>query len=354
MAPKLENDNENKLQKIPFNISIPQNLKTTPKTKFFIYIPNYKNIQLSQGKNFENGFWSITKNDLKNILFILPTTLQFFQCLLIYKNNSEEEIVSNIYYKNKQFTTGPFITAEFTLINSKKINLRIKSIFPSKNIHFEIEGIPNNAILSKGEKIDNNLWEIECEESKNLIITLPEDLIDEKIYLTITGIPYKLPYFNTTFNLIINLSETKIPHKKNYKELKIPSLKILKDSKIKFDKYILTVKNLPETCCINNAIKLENKWIIKNKTNDEFIIQNFSPLLEEFEITLEYIILNKEFLTTDNNYIKKIKCNFKDKEIQNKNYTKCITCNNYSKCNLFKNFMNYIGDTTILKHIISK
>lgn len=347
--------NNKLLQKeIPINIKIPSNLKTSPKTKFFIYIPNHKNIQLNQGKNFENGFWSIKKQDLKITNFILPQNLQFFQFLLIYKNNTEDEIISNIYYKNNKFTEGPFIKSEYTIINQEQINLRLQTIFPQQNIKFEIEGIPTTAILSNGEKIDDTIWEIDSEKSKNLILNIPKNLQKEQIHLTITAINQSSPYFKTTFNLIINRTETPIPHKTKFKEIQIPTLKILKDSKLKFDKYILAIKNLPANCCINNSIKLENKWIIEEKQNKEITIQNFNPTLNEFEITLEYIIINKELPSLDNIYTKKYKCNFKDKEFQTKNFTKCITCNNYKKCKLFENFMNYIGNSTILKHIINK
>lgn len=347
-------NNQIKQKEIPINIKIPPKLKTNSKTKFFIYIPNHKNIQLTQGKNFENGFWSINKKELTTTHFILSQNLQFFQFLLIYKNTTEEEIISNIYYKDNKFTEGPFIKSEYTIINPEKINLRIESITPTQNIKFEIEGIPPTATLSKGEKIDDTIWEIRNEDSKNLILTLPQNLNYEKIHLTITATNQSTPYYKTTFNLIINIKENQIPHKNKFKEIQIPTLKILKDSKLKFNKYILAIKNLPENCCIHNAIKLENKWITEEKYNQEITIQNFNTTLNEFEITLEYIIINKELPNLDNTYTKKYKCNFKDKEFQNKNFTKCITCHNHKKCNLFENFMNYIGNSTILKHIINK
>ena len=45
---------------------------------------------------------------------------------------------------------------------------------------------------------------------------------------------------------------------------------------------------------------------------------------------------------------------YKEHEQKTKNYTKCITCKNLIKCQMFKEFMDYIGYTTILRHIIPK
>ena len=347
------NNNTHLLKEIPLTLTISKQLKTTPNTKFFIYIPNYTEIELSQGKNFENGFWSLTQKLFKTTSFIIKNNLTFFQFLLIHKNNSEEEIVSNVYYKNKEFITGPFITADYTIINKTTINLRIKSITNTQYVKFEIEGIPTNSTLSKGEEIDNNLWEIENKDSKNIMLSLPDNLQTEKLNLSITGINKTQPYYNTTFNLIINLKDNIKPHKTKYKEITIPTLKILKDSKLKFDKYLLTIKNVPENCCIHDGVKIENKWIVKNN-HEKIKIRNFDTNINEVNITLEYILLNKDIPTIDNQYSKKIKCDFTDAEIKTKNYTKCLICKNYKKCNLFKDFMNYIGDSTILRHIIHK
>ena len=342
------------VKEIPFNISLPKQLKLTSKTKLFIYIPNFNEIQLSQGKNFENGFWSTSYDDLINSKFLTSNNINIFQFLIVYKNPSQEEIISNVYYQNEKFYIGPFITAEFTIINNTTINLRIKNISDPENTKFEISGIPENALLSFGEKSDDDTWVIDNQHCKNLLLKLSPDKEKTKLYLSITGINKTDTRFNTTFNLIINLKESVLPYKTKYREIKIPAQEILKESNLRFDNYILSVKNIPSNCCVENAIILGNKWLVEEDKNKEIIIDYFNLEATELFIDLEYILINKDFSTIDNTYIKKIKCDLRCAEIKTKNYTKCITCKNLSKCSLFKDFMDYIGNTTILRHIIPK
>ena len=341
------------VKEIPFNLPLPKQLQLNSKTKLFIYIPNFNNIEISQGKNFENGFWSLSYEEFKNIKFLIPQDLNFFQFLIIHKNPSQEEIVSNVYYQKDKFYIGPFITAEFTVINDTSINLRIKCICNPKETSFEIAGIPEDALLSFGEKRDDEIWTINNLHCKNLLLKLKNNT-KTKLNLSITGINKNFPHFNTTFNLIINLKEPILPYKTRYKEIIIPTLKIIQDTKLRFDKYILSVKNLPENCCVTNASILENKWIVDDTKNSEIKLQCFNLETNEFFITLEYILINKDLPTIDNTFTKKIKCDIENKEIKIKNYTKCITCKNLLKCKLFKEFMDYIGNTTILRHIIPK
>lgn len=339
--------------KIPLDIQIPKKLHLTENTKLFIYIPNFNNIELSNGKNFENGFWSIQQKDLKSTYIIPHSKITKFQLLLVYKNSSEEEIVSNIYYKNKEFTCGPFITADFTIIDKNTINLRIKSFTSPASTVFEINGLPEEASLSSGHEVGTNTWEVESKQSKNIILYVNNDKC-EKLNLSITATSVNNKAIKSTFNLIINLqSEDILPNKQKYKELKINTFEIINKTEYEFDDYILSIKNLPQNCCIINAINLENKWITSASNNREITINNFNLDTNEIYITLEYILLNHDKIpTSDNTFITKIKCDFTDQPIKTKDYTKCITCKNCNKCNLFNDFMDYIGNSTILKHII--
>ncbi|MBR1545122.1 MAG: hypothetical protein IJ638_04220, partial [Alphaproteobacteria bacterium] len=320
----------------------------------FIYIPNFKEIALSNGKNFENGFWAISYEEFQRIKFILPIDLNFFQFLIIHKNPSEEEIVSNAYFQDNEFFLGPFITAEFTIINEDTINLRIKCICNPQNTEFEISGIPNDGIISFGEKKDEDTWIIDHTHCKNLLLKLDKNIERKRLNLSITGITKSYPHFNTTFNLIINLKEPLIPYKTRYKEIAIDTEEIIKQSKLRFDKYILSIKNLPYDCCVENGVIIDNKWIIEEKRNKKIKLQYFNLEAKELNVTFEYILINKDFPTTDNIYTKKIKYDLENLSIKTKDFTKCINCRNMSKCKLFKDFMDYIGNTTILRHIVPK
>ena len=285
------------VKEIPFKLSLQQQLKLTSKTKLFIYIPNFTNIKLSQGKNFENGFWSLSYQELKNLKIITSKALSFFQFLIIHKNPNQEEIVSNIYFQNGVFFSGPFINAEFTIINENTININVKSISDPKltDTKFEISGIPEDGILSSGEKIDNGNWIIKDTQSKNFILKTEPNSERKKLNLSITGIKISAPHFSTTFNLIINLKEPILPYKTKYKEIKIPALKILQESKLKFDRYLLSIKNLPQDCCVKNATIIDGKWITEDKKNEELTLQYFDLEAPYLDITLEYILINKDF-----------------------------------------------------------
>ena len=347
-------DNEIFVKEIPFNLKLPEQLKLTSNTKLFIYIPNYEQIKISQGKNFENGFWSVSFEELSSLKFIVKKDISFFQFLIIHKNPSEEEIVSNAYYQNEQFFLGPFITAEYTIIDDTSINLRIKCMCKPNDTVFEISGIPDDGILSFGEKTEDDTWLIKDIHCKNLLLKLNKNISRNKLNLSITGINKFTPRFNTTFNLIINLKEPLIPYKTKYKEIKIPAKEILDESKLRFDSYILSIKNIPENCCVENAIFIEDKWILDKNENKNIILQYFNLSASEISVTLEYILINKDFPTIDNTYTKKLRFDLSCAEIKTKNYTHCISCKNLSKCKLFKEFMDYIGNTTILKHIVPK
>nr|MCR5506315.1 hypothetical protein [bacterium] len=337
------NDTNLVIKEISFNISLPKQLKLTAQTKLFIYIPNFNEITLSQGKNFENGFWSVSYEELKNIKFILPTELNFFQFLIIHKNPAEEEIVCNAYFQNDQFFLGPFITAEFTIIDEESINLRIKCLCSPHNTEFEITGIPDDGILSFGEKMDDGSWVIDHPHSKNLILKFDKNIERKRLHLSITGISKHYPHFNTTFNLIINLKEPLIPYKMRYREIIIDTEKIINESKLRFDKYVLSIKNLPYDCCVENGVIIDNKWIIEEKRNKQIKLQYFDLDAKEITATLEYILINKDFPTSDNIYTKRVKYSLENLNIKTKDFTKCINCKNLLKCKLFKDFMDYIG-----------
>ena len=341
------------VKEVPLNLELPNSLKLSPITKLFIYIPNFKNIKMSEGKNFENGFWSISFEELKKINFLLSKNIQSFQFLIIHKNPSEEEIVSNAYYQNDKFYLGPFITAEYTIINETSINLRIKCLCNPSDTKFEIAGIPDNSILSFGKKVSDDTWIVDNLHSKNLLLKL-NDIERKKIYLSITGINKNNPHFNTTFNLIINIKEASLPYKTKYKEIKIPALEILQKTRLQFDRYILSIKNPPENCCVDNCKFLENKYIINNDKNKEIRLEYFNLDEKELFITLEYILINNGLPTSENTYTQKVKCDLENAPIKTKDFTKCITCKALPKCKLFKAFMDYIGYSTMLRHIIPK
>ncbi len=346
---------ENLFEKeIPFNLSLPKQLKLTPTTKLFIYIPNYTQIQIFHGKNFENGFWSIRYDELENLKFITKKDISFFQFLIIHKNPSEEEIVSNVYYQDKKFFLGPFITAEATIIDEENINIRIKCMCNPKETIFEISGIPEDAILSFGQKTEDDVWVIKDMHCKNLLLKLNKNISRNRLNLSITGINKSSPRFNTTFNLIINLKEPLIPYKTKYKEIKIPVQEILNESKLRYDTYILSVKDIPENCCVLDGKIIDDKWLVEDTKNKEITLQYFNINAKEISVTLEFILINKAFPSIDNTYIKKLKYDLTCSDIKTKNYTQCISCKNLSKCKLFKEFMDYIGNTTILRHIIPK
>ena len=209
-------------------------------TKIYIYIPKFEYIHLSQGKNFENGFWSINFHELSTTNIIITPEIQTFQLLLVYKDISEDEIVCNLYYSiTSGLIAGPFITASYNKTNTTQIALRILALSDKGNTIFEITGIPNSATLNHGKKIeyDDNTttWQIPATKSQNIEIKLsPNDTssIPDTIDLSIIATNINNPQYKTCFTLIINLNDTnKTPHKSQYREKSTP-LTFLK--KVKF------------------------------------------------------------------------------------------------------------------------
>ena len=371
------NTNNNEIA-IPLNtIKIPSNLSLKNESQIFIYIPNFTSIKLSQGKNFENGFWSIKFSELSHTNIIIQKNLHLFQLLFICNNINEEEITANIYYttnptniettgntgdkaqtKTPTLYTGPFITASHTILSNNTVNLRLKSFTSPDTTIFDIQGLPSYTQLSTGTKIessDHEIWQIQATKGQSINITLPPQYAHNKLNLNISATNKLSPQYKTTFTIIANLNDThKTQYKSQYREIKINTFDILKKSNIPFDSFILAIKGLPEYCCIPHSIKIGNKWIINHKQNHQIIINNFNKTLSQFHITLEYIILNTQLQipSLDNTYTTKIKCDFTNSAPITKDYTKCIICKNCDRCELFKNFMEYIGNSTILRHIL--
>ena len=336
-------------KEIPLNINIPDSLATINSTKFFIYIPNFQNIKLSQGLNFENGLWSITKDILTNTNLIIPKDTKYFQILLIYKNSTEEEITCNIYYQNNKLAQGPFISADYKILGAKNILIKLRHYTPITN--FEIEGVPINSILSEGTEIDENTWNIPVHKKDNeIILDIQNSNFPNKINLSISAKDTKNIFLQTTFTLIITLNSQPSNYKNKYKSQTIPITKILNKENIKNKDYLVYIKNIPNYCCIENAVFKNNKWILNNPK--KIIINNFNPNITNLPINLEFIIFNKDVPIMTNTYFKRINLDFSTGETRTKNFTKCIICKNKKCCNLFSNFMNSIGDSSILKHII--
>ncbi len=342
---------KNEIKTINLDIKIPRNLKTTPLSRFFIYFPNTNNFELTNGKNFENGFYSISKKEMKTTQIIQKSLTNKFQFLLVYKNISETEIVSNIYYENNKLIPAPFISANYDTINENEIDININTMNNKKDIKFEIEGIPTSASLIGAKHIDDNLWIPTNNNKLRLILSQNNDI--EIIKLNIIAYDIHTPKYKSNFNLIIKVKNSNTNYNKKYREIIINPQKLLDDEKLKYDKYILSITNVPNDVCIHDAIHLENKWIIENKSHTHLVIRNFNTQNDIIKLTLNYILINNKPNKIET-YSKTIKCTFANNEIKIKNFTKCALCKNHAKCKIFDNFMNYIGNSTLLKHIINK
>lgn len=339
---------EDTIRKIPLDLHFPKGLGTGRDTRFFVYFPK-KGFALDSGKLFEAGLWSISREALKGNAIIAPASADVFQFLVIAKPAAGTEAVANAYYRNGALGFGPFVSADYKA-GRGAVSLSIRSLGGREGTLFEIEGVPENAGLNKGRAASDDAWTLSSREARSVDLLLPSKGAPAKLVLSINAFDPAAPGLTSTFTLVINLGEPSRPFAKKYREVKIDAGKLLRKEGVKCERYLLSVRCPSEMCCVGGGLKLEDKWLIPNEANAEIAIRNFDPGLDRIDITADFMLVRAGDGKIENR-TKRLSCSFAGALEENKDFASCIGCRSHGRCPMFGGFMDYIGSTTILRHL---
>jgi hypothetical protein len=341
---------EDNTRKIPLALRFPKGIGDLKDARIFIYFPK-KGFALEDGKLFEAGLWSLAPGGMKKNTIIAPFSAEIFQFLVIVKPASSTEAVANAYFRDGALELGPFVSADYS-IGRGSVSLSIQSFTRPKDMVFEIEGVPENAGLTKGRALSDTAWTLSARDAKSVELVLPRRDAPKKLVLSVNAFDPAASALISTFTLIINLGRPDKPFAKKYREVRIDAKKLLKDEGVKCDRYLLSVRCPGEMCCVKGGMKLEDKWLLPNNGNAEIAIRNFDPALDRIDLTADFMAVRERPYEIEN-HTKKLPCDFGDAVEETKDFSSCIGCRSHARCPMFEGFMDYIGSTTILRHLLS-
>ncbi|MDR1477066.1 MAG: hypothetical protein LBI17_02975 [Rickettsiales bacterium] len=338
-------------QRIPLKLNLPKGLGLNAQSRLFIYFPERDGFSLSHGKLFESGLWSASVKEMEGIEILAPKSARIFQFLIIAKPTSGTEAVANAYFEGGRTSFGPFISADYA-IGTDGVSLYMRSFSDPRGTVFEIDGVPEDAGLTNGHDVSDTTWEVPAKHALGVGLMMPKKPAQKKLSLSITASIAKAPRLKSTFTLIMNLEGAPKPYGRKYREIRIDAKKMLRDMGVKYDRYVLSVRCPDNRCCVAGALNIENKWLLPEDRNAEIVIRNFDLEKDGIDITASFMAIRGRPYEIENRS-EKLSCDFRNSVSKTRDFTHCVSCRSKRKCAMFSEFMDYIGDTTILRHILS-
>jgi hypothetical protein len=336
---------------MPLAIKLPRKLKLASRAGVFLYFPDMDGVALSSGKDFGGGLFSLSPIELRAAAVTIPGNGTERQFLLIIKNPKATEAVANIYFRDGIFENGPFVSADYRMSDEDGITISAATFSPERYVAFEIEGVPESAGLSKGRCVSDTVWEVPARDAKSFALMLPGGKAGAigQIRLAITASDKRAEGLKTTFNLVIPLKKPSRKPRREYREMKIDAGKILRDGGLKAKDCLLRIRLPDGAFCVKGAAKAKDKWILGRNAGKIVTVDNFDMSKDTLDLALEFIALNPD--GSFETYVKKLACDFRGSLASGADFVKCISCRNASRCAMFGEFMEYIGNSTILRHI---
>jgi len=298
--------------------------------RFLIHFPNSE-IELSEGIA-KNQLWEATHDSIIEN----PNNIKTFQFLVLIPREGQAEVVSDIHFARGKLSPGPFISADYKNAGERN-DILLELLSEEKGVMVEIDGVPEGGYIVNARRISETGWKMPFENKIRL--NLPNEGVDGAS-LTITAFASKTPRTSSTFTLVLPTHPRPNGYHKRFRDVKID----LKEALGHIPR-IFYVK-LPEHACIPHGKKLGQRWLVQN--TETLTVRMFGPT-QKADIEVTYIA--PDGFGDFEEVIAKISCDFSKAASQIRDYRECVFCVSAQKCQIFRDFMNYVGNDTMLRQI---
>ncbi|MDR1009336.1 MAG: hypothetical protein LBL52_03745 [Rickettsiales bacterium] len=329
------------------DLSFPKSLGLSPDSRIFLYFPNHQEIGLDRGKLYGEGLYVLPVKEVKATEIRYPDTIAAFQFLVMIKNSAGAEIVSDAHFVGDRMHQGPFISADYTL-KGRRMEITLRSFQPPKDTMFELEGVPDGARIDKAAHSGDGSWTLPT-DAKSAVIELASDTPRE-ISIGVIARSKSQPRYPSSFNIIANVGVRTKGYRKQYKEMKIDIGSMTKKMLPKAKNYMISVHGDTDSFCIEGFRKIGNKWVASDGTKS-MVIRSFDKESPYIELIFSFLAEAGGKLSIET---RRTRADFSGIVARFKDYAQCAACINRSKCTMFKDFMDYVGNTTMLRQIISR
>lgn len=157
-----------------------------PSESIYLEITVPKGFSLNQGEQLQSGAWKITTDQLSGLM--LKTVPNYAGSIVldvvpvIVESNGDlrkSEIITKLPIDIQAVADEPSLNVSDIHANEDSliylnISSKLKDLDGSENLQLHLSGIPDNAILNAGKKV-NDVWVVEEKDIKTLALLAPEN-----------------------------------------------------------------------------------------------------------------------------------------------------------------------------------
>jgi hypothetical protein len=300
--------------------------------RFMAYFPN-PDVSLAEGIARDN-LWDANRDSR----VLAPDGIKSFQFLLIFPRGNLPEATANVHFSRGRLAAGPFLSAGYVKSDGR-IDLNVELLSDEKDVALEISGVPEEARLSPGRRVSDTGWRLPM--SPKIRMSLP-DGFERGIRLGISAYSAKTPSRASHFSLIVSGPKRPAGYPKTFREVRVDVARAL--------------GAVPKLFCVSSAARicvpegrrLGERWLVDGKT--EVSVRLFDG--EAGMVRLMFSYIQPDWLGDFEEIVKAVDLDFGSGFATAQDYRSCIFCAGGRACPMFRDFMDYIGNDTLLRQIV--
>jgi len=317
--------------------------------KVYIYFHDANGISVSEGKLFQDGLWALfpAQAAVAKLVVDAEAERDVFQFLVMVKSAARSEIVANGYYIGGKIHYGPWISASYSIAGDV-MTLDVSNYPASLKTTMEIENVPEYARVVGAQSEGDGVWKLRASSLIRTVRVKVDSERGDKLNLGIVGFKKGSPNFKSNFNILANFDAPR-GYPRKYQEIKIDLSKVVKSELPRVKNYIVSIHSSNENFCVEGFDLVGDKWVSRDN-HKSITIHNFEEAGKPLELMFNFIAESKNKIEVKS---KLVKLDSKNIISHFKDYTSCARCRHAHKCKMFKDFMGYVGHTTILRQIVA-
>ncbi|MDR0367097.1 MAG: hypothetical protein LBH41_00795 [Rickettsiales bacterium] len=331
------------MNETPLAISMPSALKDASLGAVYIYFPNPK-ISLDRGRVYGGRIYRVDRSDIGRAKILYPGDEPVFQFLVMVKPANRDEIVSDAHFVGTKIYMGPFVSASRRLAD-RRLEISLESFPPSPSVVFEIEGLPDGARMENAAPEGDSVWRV---KGPGRVTTLLPERPADGLRIGITAKNVRMPRFPSHFNLVVPPLGKPGGYRKNYREVKIDIAKMALSRLPRAKNLYITIKGPEREFCVQGFRKIGDKWISRENVKS-IVLNSYDKANPMVDFLFGFVRERGGKMDVSS---EKHSVDFSRIASKPRDYAKCVDCVNARKCPMFKEFMDYIGNDTILRQIV--
>jgi hypothetical protein len=300
--------------------------------RFLAYFPNPE-VSLVEGMARDN-IWDAHRRSVLHA----PDSVKSFQFLLIFPRGNLPEVTANVHFAKGRMTAGPFISAGYSK-DDGRIGVSLEMLSGEKDAVVEVSGVPVEARIAGARRISETAWRIRF--SPKIRMELPAGF-GRGISLGLDVFAAKFPGRASHFGLILPGPVRPGGYPKSFREVKLDVAEALGVVPKLF--YMSSVAPI----CVPEGKRIGSRWLINDEA--EITVRLFGGGTDGARLVFSHI--RPDGLGDFEEVVKSVEIDFGGGRATAQDYRKCVFCAGGRACPMFRDFMEYIGNDTILRQII--